>query len=113
MMSTITLYHNPNCSKSRAVLALLEPLGFPIETINYQQTPLNLQALQQLLVYLNQPVQNIIRNHENIANFQHKTQEELLEVLLAQPALLQRPIVVYKEKAMIGRPPESVLELFK
>lgn len=113
MMSTITLYHNPNCSKSRATLALLEPLNLPIKVVNYLQTPLNLQELQQLLVYLNQPVQNIIRDTESITDFNQKTNDELLEVLLAQPALLQRPIVVYKEKAMIGRPPESVLELFK
>lgn len=117
----ITIYHNPRCSKSRETLALVtaaaERLGEPLEIIEYLKTPPDLTALTQLQHYLGLPARALLRDGETpyadlgLAD-PGLSDQALLQAVAAHPVLLQRPVVVRGERAVIGRPPESVLALF-
>ena len=111
----ITIYHNPRCSKSRQTLELIKNKHEPI-VIEYLKTPPNKDQLQQLLKLLSCSVRDIIRKTEseykenNIADI-NLSDDELLDSIVKYPKLLQRPIVINKDKAVIGRPPENVLSI--
>lgn len=122
----ITIYHNPRCSKSRETLALVtaaaERLGEPLEIIEYLKTPPDLTTLTQLQQYLGLPARALLRDGETpyadlgLADLgladPGLSDQALLQAVAAHPVLLQRPVVVRGERAVIGRPPESVLALF-
>jgi arsenate reductase (glutaredoxin) len=115
-MSPVTLYHNPACSKSRAVLALLEARGIAPELILYLDAPPRLETLEALLVQLGKPARELLRTDEpeyTALGLENPalTDTELLAAIVAHPTLLQRPIAVYGERAVIGRPPEAVIPL--
>ncbi|MCV2422326.1 arsenate reductase (glutaredoxin) [Paucibacter sp. DJ2R-2] len=110
-MTTLRLLHNPRCSKSREALALLQSGGHAVEVIDYQQTPLDLPALQTLLGQLGLGARELLRSGE--PEYQALGLErpelgeaELLAALAAHPRLLQRPIVIDGQRALIARPPE-------
>jgi arsenate reductase len=108
------IYHNPRCSKSRATLALLKERGVDVEIIDYLATPPSRETLERLVHKLALPVRALVRTNE--PEFRaHASREldddELISLLVAEPKLLQRPIVEVGSKARIGRPPEQVLEL--
>lgn len=116
----VTIYHNPRCSKSRQTLQLLQE-NFPnkaqeIVIIEYLKTPLKKNEIQQLSKLVGGSLRDIIRSSEadykenNIADAS-LTNEQLLEAIESMPKLLQRPIVVNGNKAVIGRPPENVLDI--
>ncbi|WP_144139050.1 arsenate reductase (glutaredoxin) [Paraburkholderia sp. BCC1884] len=117
----ITLYHNPNCSKSRAVRDLIaSTYNVPneaTEIVEYLKHPLTIAQLQQLNTQLGCPVREMIRDTEdeykelNLAD-STLTEAQLYEALARHPILLQRPIVVRNGRAVIGRPPENVAALF-
>jgi arsenate reductase len=110
----ITLYHNPRCSKSRAALALLNDRGADIEVVEYLATPLSRATLAALLRKLDAPAIAMVRTDEpEFRPFAGRTltDDEVLDALLANPRLLQRPIAESGSRARIGRPPERVLEL--
>ena len=117
-MTDITLFHNPRCSKSRATLALLEAEGMTFAVHLYLETPLSEQALGALADQLIDGEEAILRVEdtakvdENI-DASSLTSNERIALILRHPELMQRPIVQYRDQAKIGRPPESVLELFK
>ncbi len=117
----ITIYHNPRCSKSRETLALLETLntsGAPINVVEYLKAAPSVEQLQTLHRQLGRPVHDMLRDNEepyktlNLARAD-LTDAEAYEAIAAHPILLQRPIVVFNDKAAIGRPPEAVRELFE
>jgi arsenate reductase len=117
----ITIYHNPRCSKSRETLALLDTLnqsGTPVNVIEYLKKPPTVEQLQTLHRQLGCPVRDMLRDNEdpyktlNLAR-SDLTDAEAYDAIAAHPILLQRPIVVYNDKAIIGRPPEAVKELFE
>lgn len=115
-MSKVTLYHNPNCSKSRALLALLEENGIDACVIDYLDHPPSVTQLQQLLRQLGLPVRDILRRSE--PEFEalglddvSLADEIVLDILARHPRLLQRPILVVGDQAVIGRPPERALQL--
>lgn len=115
-MATYTLYHNPRCSKSRQTLALLQEQGIEPEIIEYLQAPPSLAALQHLQQLLGVPALQMLRAKENVfaelnLDKDGQTDTELLQAAAANPILLERPIVVCGDKAVIGRPPENALEL--
>ena len=116
-MTTVTIYHNPRCSKSRQTLQVLQDNNQQPEIVEYLKTPLNKEQLQQLTTHLDCSVRDIIRTSEadykdnNFAD-EKLSDDELLDAIVKMPKLMQRPIVVNGEKAAIGRPPESVLEIF-
>ncbi len=109
------LYHNYQCSKSNASLKLLTDKGIEFETIEYLKTPLNKAELIEILRKLNIPAKDLIRKGESVfkENFSGKalSEEEWITAILAHPILLQRPIIVKGNKAVIGRPIERVIEL--
>ncbi|KVU84831.1 arsenate reductase [Burkholderia ubonensis] len=117
----ITIYHNPRCSKSRETLALVEalnPSGTPVNVIEYLKTPPTVGALETLHRQLARPVRDMLRDNEEPYKAldlgrADLTDAQAYDAIAAHPILLQRPIVVYKGKAAIGRPPESVRELFE
>ena len=112
----ITIYHNPKCSKSRQALSLLHDNGIEPKIINYIENPLKLAELQQLHHLLKVDVNQLIRKQEALYREQYApdivlSTDECLALLENHPSLLQRPIVATPDRAIIGRPPENVLEL--
>ena len=115
MSTTVRLYHNPRCSKSRATLALLEERGCAVEVVEYLKTPPSARELGELVAKLGIAPADLVRKKE--AEFQEHfagrelSDAEWLEALATYPKLIERPIAVVGEAARIGRPPEDVLEL--
>jgi arsenate reductase len=113
-----TIYHNSRCSKSRQTLALLEEKGVEPSIIDYQATPLEAPAIKELLTKLGLGIRDIIRTGEEAYKSEglsnpDLTENQLIDAIVAYPKLLQRPIVTKGDKAIIGRPPENVLDLIK
>ncbi|PMR75612.1 arsenate reductase (glutaredoxin) [Billgrantia endophytica] len=111
---TITLYHNPRCSKSRQALALLEENGVEVTIRRYLDEPLSEEELRDLMSRLDADGEALVRTQEaewkeRDANIQD--QEQVIAALLAHPRLLERPIADDGKRAVIGRPPEDVLAL--
>ncbi len=113
-MEAIKIYHNPQCSKSRAALALLEENEVSPEIVYYLETPPDVDELKQLLQKLGMKIQDIIRTSEaeydELGLDDSSLSEEIIfDFVSKHPKLLQRPIVVQGNKAIIARPPENVL----
>lgn len=111
----IKLYHNPRCSKSRAARALLEARGVDFEIVEYLTHPLGREQLVALLNKLGVNAHELVRKEE--ASFRESgltaaaDADALIDLLVAQPALMQRPILETATQACIARPPERVLDL--
>lgn len=109
------IYHNPRCRKSRETLELLRKHGIEPEIVEYLKTPPTKEELRDILRKLGMKPQDIVRKGEAIYKEQYKgkelSDEEWLDVLVQHPRLIERPIVVDGERAVIGRPPENVLQL--
>lgn len=119
-MNDITIYHNPRCTKSREALALAQQFAdannAPLKVVEYLKTPLDATALADLRQWLNAPLRDMVRSGEEeyaALNLSQASDEVLLQALAAHPKLMQRPIVVYRGRAMIGRPPEKLHELLR
>jgi len=114
-MSHFTIYHNPACSKSRAALALLRQHGVEPQVIEYLRQPPAPAQLQELLLKLDIPAEQLVRRGESIFKTQYAGQQlnesQWIEALTSHPVLIERPIVVHGKRAVIGRPPENVLTL--
>jgi len=113
-----SIYHNPDCSKSRAALALLEENDVSPEIIYYLDTPPSIEDLKSLLGKLGLQLHDIIRRSEDDfgelgLDSGTLSDENVLDLLQKHPQLLQRPIVVKGDKAIIARPPEDVLGLIE
>ena len=112
----LTIYHNPRCSKSREALALLEAAGEPVTIIRYLETPPDRTMLETLIRQLNLPVRALLRSKEEeyetlgLAN-PALTDADIITLLTKHPRLLERPIVVNNNRAVIARPPERLKEL--
>lgn len=113
-MSTVTIYHNPRCSKSRETLALLEARGLTPVVIEYLQTPPTEAELTRIVGFLGGGVRSLVRSkearEEGIA-LDSLDEAGLIAALAAHPRAIERPIVVTETAARLGRPPESVLEI--
>ena len=115
-MTDLTLYHNPRCSKSRAALEIIETRGLAPTVVRYLETPLDAAQLRSLLGKLGLSARQLLRTGED----EYKTlnlddaslsDEQLIGAMATHPKLIERPILVAGDKAVIGRPPEKVLEL--
>jgi arsenate reductase len=111
-----SIYHNPRCSKSRQTLALLREKGIEPEIVLYLETPLDSATLVDLLSKLGLSAAQLVRRSEQ--EFKDRnlgapgtSDHQLIEAMAECPKLIERPIVVVGNKAVIGRPPENVLEL--
>ena len=112
----ITIYHNPRCSKSRQTLEILQSEKVDLNIILYLETPINKPTLTSLLAKLNMAPREIIRRSEdefkeNQLGAQEVTDAQLISAMIKYPKLIERPIVVSEERAVIGRPPENVWEI--
>ncbi|MGV6861271.1 MAG: arsenate reductase (glutaredoxin) [Putridiphycobacter sp.] len=109
------IYHNPRCSKSRNTLNIINENGQEVTVVEYLKTPPSKAELKELLKKLNIPAEKLIRKGEADfkENFKGKTlsEDEWIDAMVAYPKLIERPIVVNGDKAVIGRPPENVLEI--
>lgn len=117
-MTDITLYHNPRCSKSRAALALLEENDVQPNLMLYLENPPTTQELQELLDKLNLKLEGIIRRgeaeYEELGLGDDSLSDSIkLDLVCKHPILIQRPIAVRGDRAIIGRPPENVLQLLE
>lgn len=115
-MSELVLYHNPRCSKSRSALELLEARGLAPIVIRYLDTPPGAAELKSILGKLGISPRQLLRNGEdeykdlNLADTT-LSDEQLIDAMAANPRLIERPILVVGDTAVIGRPPEKVLEI--
>lgn len=113
---SVTLYHNPRCSKSRETLELLRARGIAPVIVEYLKTPPDAATLGRILDLLGCEPRELMRRKE--AEYAaHKlddpdlTRDALIAAMIADPILIERPIVVVRDKAALGRPPETVLAI--
>ena len=116
-METLTIYHNPRCSKSRSALALLEERKVPLRIVEYLKEPPTRAELATLRRKLGLAPSEWIRKNESeykAAGLDAKSAEDkVLDAMAKHPILIERPIIVRGDRAVVGRPPERVLELLK
>jgi len=112
---SVTIYHNPCCSKSRATMALLEERNVNPDIIEYLKNPPSEAELEQILTMLGKEPEELMRKGEaGYAQFikgHNLPRKEQIRLMVEHPILIERPIVVSNDKAAIGRPPESVLDI--
>lgn len=111
-----TIYHNPRCSKSRQTLAILEEKGVDIDIIEYLQQAPDKKTLAKILKQLGIAPSALLRKGETVfkeLNLKDKLDDDdaILDAMVKNPILIERPIVLANNKACIGRPPESVLDI--
>jgi arsenate reductase len=108
-------YHNPRCKKSREGLQLLEEKGHQPEVILYMTEPISPMDLEDILVKLNIDAEDLIRSKEAVWKEEFKDKElsedELILAMIEYPQLMERPILVNGDKAVIGRPTENLLDI--
>ncbi len=115
-MTNLTLYHNPRCSKSRSTLELLEARGLTPTVVRYLDTPPSASELNELLGKLGISARQLLRTGEDeykalgLAD-SSLSDKQLIAAMSSHPKLIERPILVAGSRAVIGRPPEKVLEL--
>lgn len=113
---SVTIYHNPRCSKSRKTLELLLERGIEPNLIEYLVTPPDAARLGEILDGLGMTPRDLMRKKEapytdNNLDDESLSRDALINAMVADPILMERPIVVTNGKFAIGRPPESVLEI--
>lgn len=108
------IYHNPRCSKSRQTLSILQDSGVEPTIVEYLKVPLRQKEIQKVLSKLGSNPSDILRKKESIVKeigLDTSDEEAILQAMVDHPILMERPIVVHGQKAVIGRPPENVKEL--
>ena len=115
-MSVYKIFHNPRCSKSRQTLQLLKDNNCEIEIISYLEIDLKVSLIKDILKKLTLKPRDILRKGEqeykdNNLKKDNLSEEDLINYMIKYPKLIERPIVIKGDKAVIGRPPEKVLEL--
>ena len=110
----VTIYHNPRCGKSRDTLALLEKRGIQPRIVEYLKTPPDAATLKKLLKQLGLTPRQLLRKKEAAEaglDDPKLSDDQLIKGMVANPIVIERPIVVNGDKAALGRPPESVLKI--
>lgn len=113
---SITIYHNPHCSKSRETLKIIEDQGIEPRVIEYLNSPPDQETLTQILQQLGIKPRDLLRTHEDeykLAGLDNpsKSDDDVIKAMIKYPRLIERPIVVSNGKAIIGRPPVKVLDI--
>lgn len=116
MQDKIVIYQKPTCSKCRATLALLRDGGQEFDAVNYYESPLSEELLRELIDKLGVKAWDVLRTDEPLARDLNLAQrqlsdDELIRIMVENPDLIQRPIVVRGDKAVLCRPPENVMKL--
>jgi arsenate reductase len=115
-MKRLTIYHNPACGQSRGALALLEERGVPLDVVEYLKTPLDRQTFERFLDLLPDPPADLVRKDKRFKELgldpdAYVTREQVVHVLVEHPELMQRPVIVKGDRAVLARPSEKVLAL--
>ena len=109
------LYHNPRCSKSREGLAILKDRNLDFEIVEYLKVPLNIKELSDIIKKLNIAPIDLIRKNESIWKEKYKGQNldnaQVLNAMVEHPKLIERPILVNENLAVVGRPPEQLISI--
>lgn len=115
-MANVTIWHNPRCSKSRNAVTLLEEKGIEADVVKYLDTPPTKEELVAVLKMLGISARELMRTKEDIykeLNLKEETDEDkLIDAMVKNPKLIERPIVIKDGKAVIGRPIENIIDLF-
>lgn len=115
-MKKVTIWHNPRCTKSRQTLALLEALDLEITIVKYLDENPTLKELKSVLKKLGITALELIRNKDTLfkeLSLKGSDEETLLNAMVDHPKLIERPVVIFGKKAVIGRPPENISTLFE
>ncbi|WP_420574162.1 arsenate reductase (glutaredoxin) [Kordia sp.] len=111
----LKIYHNPRCSKSRQGVAILEASGKDFEIVKYLDEPLSVTHLTEIIKLLGITPINLVRKNEKIWKEEFKgktlTDAEIIQAMVDNPKLIERPIVVHDNNAVIGRPPENITSI--
>jgi arsenate reductase len=114
-MADATIYHNPRCTKSRQALQVAMELGADVEVVKYLDTPPDAATLRSIIAKLDDPVSDLVRRDGwkdlGLTAADVATEDGVVDVLVRHPELLQRPIIVTGDRAVIGRPTERVNEI--
>ncbi|MCC6690636.1 MAG: arsenate reductase (glutaredoxin) [Bacteroidia bacterium] len=115
-MTSLIIYHNPRCSKSREACSIVDTKGLPTKIREYLVDPLTEKELKDLLKKLGMKAEEIVRKKEALFIKKYKNKKlseaEWIKVLSKNPILIERPIIVKGNKAVVGRPPENINRLF-
>lgn len=115
MTDPVRIYHNPCCSKSRSACAIVAGRGIQAEIVEYLKSPPSREELVALIAKLGLPPGDIVRTNEIIFKNEYHGREmsddDWIDAMIAHPILIERPIVVVGDRAVVARPPERVLEL--
>lgn len=116
-MERVTIYHNPVCGKSRGALDILRERAVDHDVIEYLKQPLDRAGFERILSLLPGPPAALVRKDKRFAELgldaaDYNTREQVIELLLAHPELMERPVIIRGQRAVIARPSEKVLELF-
>lgn len=116
MDSRVRIYHNPKCTKCRITMQLLDDNGLQPDVITYLDTPPSASELEDILKLLAMEPRDLMRKHEEPykalkLDDPQLTREQLIRAMIENPILIERPIVIKDNKAIIGRPPEKVLDI--
>ena len=112
----VTIYHNPRCSKSREALALLQARGIQPIIVEYLRTPPSAAQLRTLLAALGMRARELVRDQESAwatCGLQGVDDARIIAALVSHPELIERPIVVRGARAVLGRPPSNIAQLFE
>jgi len=116
-MASITIWHNPQCSKSREALSILEESGNKKEIVKYLEVSPDAKTIKNLLKMLGLSVRELMRTKEEIykeLNLKDETNDEkLIEAMAKNPKLIERPVLIKNGKAIIGRPTSIIAEFLK
>lgn len=115
-MPSTVIYHNPQCSKSRKTLQLLQDCDIEPTIIEYLKTPPTVKEINQILTLLGLEPRQLIRSKDPLykelgLDNTALSNQELIQTMTEQPALIERPIVIHNNRAVIGRPPENILTI--
>lgn len=108
------IYHNPRCSKSRAALALLQERGFNPEIIEYLKKPLDAEQIKALIAQSNLSVRDVMRTNEDVYStlgLEQADDERLIQAMVENPILLNRPLVQTEKGVRLGRPLEAIEDI--
>ncbi len=114
-MSSYTIWHNPRCSKSRQTLGILEEKGAQTDVVKYLEDTPSVEEIKEVLKKLNISARELMRTKEDeykaLGLKDEMDEQKLIEAMASHPKLIERPVVIRGDKAVLGRPPEKVLEL--
>lgn len=113
-MADLVIYHNPRCQKSRAAKQILDEKGVKYRVVEYLKNPPSEEELRTLLRKLGLSARDVVRRNEKLykeLDLQNASEDELIRTIVQHPILLERPIIVRGERAVLARPPEKVYDI--